>query len=317
MKRTFVLLVGILIASLGYAQVDSATIQRQQEELMRQQQLEQQQLMEQQQKEQERLEKEQLKAQEAEQKAQQKAQEKELKDQAKEQAKEQAALQAKQEKQLKKAERRESITRNVYFSLDPYFGYNVNTNFLNKRDPYHSGSMFWRGYRGDFLVGGDVDLHIPLRKHLNLDFGVGYGLNRYAYTNEIDYDAANNTIVTCANADAFEVQYNGYAHHLEVPLMLSFTGKDSTWNETYLGVRVGYTFKGTYRERSWDASNNVQLTPDVDMLKCFNQYQLKIVFGHQTKAFIFSPGWEIYFNVLPTYVDQSTSVREIGFLYKF
>lgn len=307
MKKIIIALCCVLMAGVGYAQVDSAAMQRQQEELLRQQQLEQQQLIEQQQKEQERQLKE-----------QQKEQEQALKAQAKEQAREQAELQAKQEKQMKKAERKAAINRNFYISLDPHVDYTVNTNVFNKTDLYHTGTMLWRGYRGDFNVGADIDFHIPLSKRANLQWGVGYALSRMAYTNDVMPNAAFDALVLNPNTTGYEMQYNAFAHRLEMPLLLSFTGKkDSTdWKEVYFGVRLGYTYAANFRTRSWDASNNAVVSPNIDVKNAFNTYQLKLVVGGCRKVFIFSPGYELYFNLLPTYVDANTSVREIGLIYK-
>lgn len=309
MKKLIALLACTALCAPIWAQIDSATIQRQQQELLQQQQKEQQDLIRQQQKEQEQ----QLKQQ-------QKEQEKQLKEQAREQQREQEALQAKQEKQLRKAERRESHDRSFYLSIDPYAGNTINSNFRVKNDPYHSGSGFWRGYRGDFLCGADIIAHMPLNKHWNFDLGLGYGLNRFAYTNDVIFDSISNGIVLKPTSELVptEIQYNGWLHHIEMPLLLSrcSTRGDSTWKENFFGVILGYNYAANFRTRYWDDNGDKVVTDNINMLKAFNKYEAKFVLGTMEKTFIFAPGSYIYLNLIPTYVDNNHKVYELGFVYK-
>lgn len=309
MKKFIVILACVALSSPIWAQIDSATIQRQQQQLLEQQQKEQQDLIKQQQKDQEKQLKE-----------QQKEQEKQLKEQAREQQREQEELLAKQAKQLKKAERRESHDRRFYLSVDPYMGYTINSNFRDKNNPYHSGSMFWRGYRGDFVCGADLMAHMPLNKHWNFDLGVGYGLNRFAYTNDVNFDTNSNALVLKPQADlvATEIQYNGWLHHIEVPLLLSrcSTKGDTNWKESFFGVIIGYNTQANFRTRQWDANNDKVVSDNTNMLQAFNKYEAKVVLGTMEKTFIFAPGSYIYLNVLPTYVDPNHKVYEFGLVYK-
>lgn len=276
MKKLYIFLFALLFsAGAVYAQND--------DELLKKQQQEQQELLKQQQKEQERLQKQQQKEEERLQKEHAKAKEeaaqKEQDRIKREQAKEQNAIRKEQKKAEKKAKRQENYAkwnRKPSFTADPY------ATILTDRRMYGTNNLYNAvGYN----LGAVIDYHRPIAKRWDVNIGIGYRFTNYLYSH-LDAETATFDV----DGEEQTLSYNS----IIVPLKISHINKDND-HGWYLGVAPGFNF-------------------GFDKSLALNKFRCDVTVGTQSRWLIFSPGFEVYFNLLPTY---TTNVANEGKIHEF
>ncbi len=278
MKKLYILLLALFFsAGTIFAQNEDELLKKQQQEqqeLLLQQQKEQERLQKQQQKEEERLAKEQAKAKEE-------AAKKEQDRIKREQTKEQNAIRKEQKKAEKKARHQQNYAkwnRKPNFTADPY------ATILTARRAYGTNNLF---NAVGFNLGAIIDYHHPIAKRWDANIGLGYRYTNCFYSH-LDKGVAD--------FDGQE-QTRSYSS-IVLPIKLSFIGKDND-HGWYLGIAPGLNFGFS------------KALPDKAQ---FNQYRCDIILGTQSRWLIFSPGMEVYFNLLPTY---STSNQNEGRIHEF
>lgn len=278
MKKFYILLFALLFsAGAVYAQNDDELLKKQQQEqqdLLKQQQKEQERLQKQQQKEEERLAKEQAKEQEA-------AAQKEQDRIKREQAKEQNAIRKEQKKAEKKAKRQENYAK---WNRKPSFTADPSATILTDRRFYGQNNYLNAvGYN----LGVVIDYHRPIAKRWDCNIGLGYRFTNYYYS----------------HLDAGVVGFDGKEEvrsysSIVLPLKLSHINKDND-HGWYLGVTPGFNF-----------GFNKSLPTGYS----FNLFRCDVAIGTQSRWLIFSPGFEVYFNLLPTY---SSNIQNEGKIHEF
>ena len=299
MKKFYILLIAMfLTAGAAYAQSnDSIERAKQQEALLKQQQKEQQELLKQQQKEQEALQKEQQKAaqkaQEERMKEQQKLQKEQQKEAEKAAKKEQDRIKREQVKAENKAKAEQKKAEKKRKRQEHYAAWGRHPNFT--ADPYVSIVSARRIYTKNSLynsVGANVgvvfDYHRPIAKRWDFNVGIGY---RYTYLTYSHLFSKNDTI----DINSFSgTEKSRHFNTIFVPIKLSHINKDND-HGWYIGVAPGFNFPKRYAEGAK-----------------FNQFRVDASIGTQSRWLIFSPGTEIYFNLLPTYTSGNTKIHEFG-----
>ncbi len=271
MKKFYVLLIALLVSA-------GAVYAQSEDELLRQQQQQQQNLQQQQQKEQQRLQEQQQKEQQRlakEQAEAQEAAEKKEQDRIKrEQAREENAVRKEQKTAEKKAKREEHYAkweRKPSFTADPY------ATIVTDRRMYGTNNLY---NAVGFNLGAVIDYHHPIAKRLDFNVGIGYRYTNYFYSH-LD---GNTT------GDELTRSYNS----IMVPLKLSRINKDNN-HGVYLGLAPGLNFGFE------DLPNGSK----------FNALRCEFSFGTQSRWLIFSPGFEFYINLLPTYTTDGNSEDQI------
>ena len=299
MKKFYILLIAMfLTAGAAYAQSnDSIERAKQQEALLKQQQKEQQELLKQQQKEQEALQKEQQKAaqkaQEERMKEQQKLQKEQQKEAEKAAKKEQDRIKREQVKAENKAKAEQKKAEKKRKRQEHYAAWGRHPNFT--ADPYVSIVSARRIYTKNSLynsVGANVgvvfDYHRPIAKRWDFNVGIGY---RYTYLTYSHLFSKNDTI----DINSFSgTEKSRHFNTIFVPIKLSHINKDND-HGWYIGVAPGFNFPKKTAEGAK-----------------FNQFRVDASIGTQSRWLIFSPGTEIYFNLLPTYTSGNTKIHEFG-----
>lgn len=302
MKKFYILLIAMfLTAGAAYAQSnDSIERAKQQEALLKQQQKEQQELLKQQQKEQEALQKEQQKAaqkaQEERMKEQQKLQKEQQKEAEKAAKKEQDRIKREQVKAENKAKAEQKKAEKKRKRQEHYAAWGRHPNFT--ADPYVSIVSARRIYTKNSLynsVGANVgvvfDYHRPIAKRWDFNVGIGYRFTYLTYShlfNQADVDKG-----ITLNSFVGKEQSRQYST-IFVPIKLSHINKDND-HGWYIGVAPGFNFPKLSAEGAK-----------------FNQFRVDASIGTQSRWLIFSPGTEIYFNLLPTYTSGNTKIHEFG-----
>ena len=299
MKKFYILLIAMfLTAGAAYAQSnDSIERAKQQEALLKQQQKEQQELLKQQQKEQEALQKEQQKAaqkaQEERMKEQQKLQKEQQKEAEKAAKKEQDRIKREQVKAENKAKAEQKKAEKKRKRQEHYAAWGRHPNFT--ADPYVSIVSARRIYTKNSLynsVGANVgvvfDYHRPIAKRWDFNIGIGYC---YTYLTYSHLFSKNDTI----DINSFSgTEKSRHFNTIFVPIKLSHINKDND-HGWYIGVAPGFNFPKLSAEGAK-----------------FNQFRVDASIGTQSRWLIFSPGTEIYFNLLPTYTSGNTKIHEFG-----
>ena len=300
MKKFYILLIAMaLTAGSAFAQSnDSIERAKQQQELLKQQQKEQEALLKQQQKEQERLLKEQQKAEQKAQEERRKEQEKLIREQQKEQEqaikkeqdrqkREQAKAESKLRKEQKKAEkerkRQEHYAawgRKPSFTADPYVSILTDRLIYGKNNYYNSVGA---------NLGVTFDYHRPIARHWDFNVGLGYRYTIYCYSH----------VGVTGNANDHKIyekkEFTANLNTIVVPIKLSHINKDNE-HGWYVGLVPGFNFP----------KKNIE-GAELNSLRC------DFAVGTQSRWFIFSPGTEVYLNLLPTYKSGTgTSIREFG-----
>lgn len=302
MKKFYILLVAMaLTAGTAFAQSnDSIERAKQQEALLKQQQKEQRELLEQQQKEQERLQREQQKAAQKEQeeriKEQQKLQKEQQKEAEKAAKKEQdrvkreqvkaenkaKAEQKKAEKKRKRQEHYAAWNRHPNFTADP------SVSILADRRIYTQNS-FYNSIGAN--VGVTFDYHRPIAKRWDFNVGIGYRFTYLTYSHLF----SSAELAQPLTHDSFNGKEESRTFStVMIPIKLSHINKDND-HGWYLGVVPGINF-GTKTAAGAK----------------FNQFRCDVAVGTQSRWLIFSPGTEIYFNLLPTYTSGDKKIHEFG-----
>lgn len=302
MKKFYILLIAMfLTAGAAYAQSnDSIERAKQQEALLKQQQKEQQELLKQQQKEQEALQKEQQKAaqkaQEERMKEQQKLQKEQQKEAEKaakkeqdrikrEQVKAENKAKAEQKKAEKKRKRQEHYAawgRHPNFTADPSVSILTDRRIYTKNSFYNSIGV---------NVGVTFDYHRPIAKRWDFNVGIGYRFTYLTYSHLFS-SAQLAEPLTHASFNGKEVSKTFSS--IIVPIKLSHINKDNE-HGWYIGVAPGFNFPKLSAEGAK-----------------LNQFRVDASIGTQSRWLIFSPGTEIYFNLLPTYTSGDTKIHEFG-----
>ena len=302
MKKFYILLIAMaLTAGAAYAQSnDSIERAKQQQELLKQQQKEQEELLKQQQKEQEKLQKEQQKAAQKEQEERIKEQQKLQKEQQKEAEKaakkeqdrikrEQVKAENKAKAEQKKAERKRKRQehyaawgRHPNFTADPYVGILTDRLIYTKNSLYNSIGA---------NVGVTFDYHRPIARRWDFNVGIGYRYTYLTYSHlfsQADVDAG----ITLESFGGNEE--SRHYSTIFVPIKLSHINKDNN-HGWYIGLAPGFNFPKLTAEGAK-----------------FNQFRVDASIGTQSRWFIFSPGTEVYFNLLPTYTTGNKKIHEFG-----
>lgn len=278
MKKLYTLLFALILsAGATYAQNDDELLKKQQQEqqeLLQQQQKEQERLQKQQQKEEERLAKDQAKAKEE-------AAKKEQERIKREQTREQNAIRQEQKKAAKKAKRQENYAK---WNRKPSFTADPSATILTDRRIYGTNNLF---NAVGFNVGIVIDYHRPIAKRWDANIGLGYRYTNYFYSH---LDAG----VSGFDGKEHTRSYNS----IILPLKLSHIGKDND-HGWYLGLTPGLNFG--FNKALPNAAK-------------FNQFRCDVAIGTQSRWLIFSPGMEVYFNLLPTY---TTNAQQEGNIHEF
>ena len=288
MKKLFaVIILSVLVMPAAMAQVPDSVIRNQKEQEM----------LERQRKEQESLQKEQDKIQ--------KEQEQLQRDQERERQKAE-----KERKRAERKERRAQIGRSTGLSIDPFIGLSFPTRTFKFADPcHHTG----------FHLGAGVAIHYPLNKKFDFNLGVGYRATLLTYTNDIVYNPATEDF---AFRD-YDNHYSGYAmssiHTLQVPITLSYVKKDKNDRNKYFyfGLNIGYNFATQFNVYQLDQGNSYK---KVSAFSTENPLNLKnwrcdLLVGVGRSRFLFRPTIQLYFNLLPTYIDgvnNGNPIHEFG-----
>lgn len=299
MKKFYILLIAMaLTAGTAFAQSnDSIERAKQQQELLKQQQKQQEELLKQQQKEQERLMKEQQKAAQKEQeeriKEQQKLQKEQQKEAEKAAKKEQdrikreqikaenkvKAEQKKAERKRKKQEHYAAWGRSPRLTADPSASFLFNRRLLGRNSLYNG-----MGY----CLGFVFDYHVPIARRWDFNIGLGYRYTTYAYSHKFSSDKIEELTVD----DFYGKEITNALHTVVLPLKISHISKDNE-RGLYLGVTPGF---------------------NINKISYINRFRCDLSVGSQQKFLIFSAGWELYYNLLPTFVgvEQKGRIHEFG-----
>ncbi len=300
MKKLLFFLSALTLSVIGFAQVDSAALQREQEALRQQQQQEQQELLERQQRQQEAA----LKQQQKEQEQALKDQEREQKAQQKAQEKEQADLLKAQEKKIKKEQRRAEIGRSWRVSINPLLG--IGTPLSGDyADPYYSDH---------YQLGGEVELHYAIAKKWDVSIGVGYERRNYTFNNCVTYNLATTEFDLYSTDHALNHKSELSVNSIQVPLRLLHVSESG--REWYLGLNFGYNMNNsfTYSVLGNDHNYTVDAALNANNLTNVNKVRLDAMIGwrHKPLLWLFNPGVQAYFNLLPTFTMDGHKMHEFG-----
>lgn len=224
MKKFYILLVALALgASTVYAQSDDE-IRRQQEALQK----EQQDLLKQQQREQEELAKQQAREEARMQKEQQKAQEQEIKKEQDRQKREQAKAenearkaQKAAEKKAKRAEHYAQWGRKPGFTADPYAGGIISRRMYGQNSLHNAVGA---------NLGVDFQYHRPIARHWDCNIGLGYRYSMYAYSHLLG-----------ASTDFSGKEEVLNQSTIVVPMKLAHISKDNQ-HGWYLGLTPSFSF---------------------------------------------------------------------------
>lgn len=304
MKKIVTLLAVLTLGiSVSQAQVVDTNEQKQYQESLQQQQ---QQLLLQQQEQEKALkanQKEQAKVEKEMIKAEKEAEKEAIK------AEKEAARAEKEAKAEAKRQRREEIGRGSRIGIDPYAYLASTTRATQYSDPYNSASIVG--------LGANLTYHYPLNKKIDFVIGLGYKLNLTEYTNFLKPNDDHTDILFNDITSHFDYKSMLSTSSIMVPIHLNFVRKEGRkMKEIYLGVNAGYTFKSTFAGAQLNADNQYEEKYSVTDMKNYKKMRLDFVFGFNTDKFLFfSPGVEVFFNILPTYIDGTNNnnpIHEFG-----
>ena len=205
----------------------------------------------------------------------------------------QQALIDKQMKQAKKAERRERIGRKGRLAIAPAIGFG--TWSFDETQLY---------FGANFALAANATWHQPIARKWNLDFGLGYQWNEMMmYNNAIFNEATQLLEPYTPQTWGREENYFSYST-IELPLLLGRVFQDGS--ELYLGLRLGYRFLASYHRDFFVEENGLLDDEDTDTPVGFgknnqlNRFSCKVVLGTEDNGFLFAPGCELYFDLVPT-----------------
>lgn len=204
----------------------------------------------------------------------------------------QDALVTKQIKKAQKAERRELIGRKGRLAIAPYVGYG--TWSLDESALY---------YGGNFSVGIGAAWHHPIAPKWNLNLGLNYQWNQMQMYNHATFDEASQLLTPhIPTTWGREDNYFGYST-VELPMFLARVFQDGS--EVYFGLRLGVRVLASYH-RDYFVDNNGELDDEDDNTPVafgkgnqLNRLSCKLVVGTEEKGFLFAPGCEAYFDLIP------------------
>lgn len=296
MKKVFlaVLLCALSFTGVKAQVVDSLEQNRQQQEMLQQQEKELQKQLKQEQKEQEEQEKAMLKQQKQEQKEQE-ALEKQQKKEEKQAAKE------------AKAQRRAEIGRGLSFSIDPALGVGFTSFFTDAASPYYSDN---------FSLGLTVNVHYPIAKKWDVNIGVGYQMAYHEYYNDIIYDGVNNNFILNDYLTPLNATPHTFIHTFELPITIAHVKtKNDKRSYLYAGLSVGYNIASNFAVSMVQSDNSTSKMYAEPNIANVNKWRLDVIVGWSKSWFLFRPGVQLYFNLLPTYIEGTNGgnpIHELG-----
>ena len=279
MKKIFVLITVMAFAAAGVMAQSNDSLERlkQQEALLKQQQKEQQELLKQQQKEQEHLQREQQReAQEAMKKEQDRVKREQAK--AENEAK---AEKRKAAREQKRQERYASWGRSPRLSADPSVGMFANRRMLGYNSYYNSLGV---------NVGVTFTYHRPIMRRWDFEIGLGYRYSEYAFSHM--YTNAEISALY-GPASFYDAEKTVGEHTVVLPIKFCRVKKDSH-RGVYIGVTPGF---------------------NINKIDYMMRYRCEVNVGTERKFFIFAPGTELYFNLVPTFVagkEKEGRIHELG-----
>ncbi|MCQ2261528.1 MAG: outer membrane beta-barrel protein [Bacteroidales bacterium] len=297
MKKVFItmLLCGLTFTGVKAQVVDSLEQNRMQQEMLQQQEKALQKQLEQEEKEKAAQEKAMLKQQKQEQKEQE-ALEKQQKKEEKQAAKE------------AKAQRRAEIGRGLSFSIDPALGVGITSIFTEAASPYFSNN---------FSLGLTANLHYPIAKKWDVNFGVGYQMAYHEYYNDIIYNGDNKDFVLNDYLTPFYATPHTFIHTIEVPITIAHVRTNKEGDRTYLyaGLNVGRNIATDFAVSMVQSDNSTSKMYAEPNIENVNKWRLDVVLGWSESWFLFRSGFQVYFNLLPTYIkgtNDGNPIHEFG-----
>ena len=240
--------------------------------------------MREQQKAAEKAQQERAKEQEKLIKEQQKEQEKALKKEQDRQKREQAKAEQKIRQQQKKAEKeRKRQEHYAAWGRKPSFTADPSVSMLTDRRIYGQNN-YYNSISAN--LGVTFDYHRPIARRWDFNIGLGYRYTIFCYSHlGIIGDG-----ITTASYDVKESTTS--TNTIILPIKLSHINKDNE-HGWYVGIVPGVMFN----------------KPVYNM----NRFRCDLAIGTQSRWFIFSPGTEVYLNLLPTYKSGvQNKIHEFG-----
>lgn len=311
MKKLLLTFFLLALTSVGYSQViDTVDHSIEAQQLIEKQQKEQQQLLEKQQKEQDKFLEQQQKEAAAAAKEQQKAEEAAAKQLAKEQKEAEKAekraiaeqkLIEKQQREARRAERRERIGRTWKRSFDPFAQLGCNAIFGDAPDlRFGTPAAFGMG----------ILVHYPLAKHWDLDLGLNYRAGFYLFSNGVNYDAVSDDLVSSVPANYVRERDRIFTQTIQLPILMSYVGEEG--QQFFAGVKLGYNFINKFVHSSWDGSEWNKVSTDLKSRSVVNRYRVDLTIGTMEQWLVFAHGFELYYNLVPTFVGGDKKIHEFG-----
>ncbi|MCQ2283109.1 MAG: PorT family protein [Bacteroidales bacterium] len=205
--------------------------------------------------------------------------------QKREAAKAQNKAMRKQKAAQNKTKRRGNYSRwgrGPRVGFDPYGSLLTDRRLYGRNNQYNSVG---------FNVGGVLEYRQPIGRRFNFNVGLGYRWTYYTYSH-LDI-----------TSDDFDV--NGFEQHRDYHSILA-------------PMKIALVEKNN--KRMWYAG----ITPATNIgmvsvpTSSWNIFRLDVTLGMQNRLSIFSPGVEVYYNLLPTYNDGvGIPIHEFGLRFSF
>lgn len=205
----------------------------------------------------------------------------------------------------RRAERRAAIGRKGRLCIDPAVSYAFNKRLVGRSSLFNA-------------LGPNVSLtvsyHLPIAKRLDFVFGTGYRFDLMAYDHTVLYDPSAGRFVPAPTQ-----LYKGRSpmlttHIIQIPLSLAFVPKGDR-PEWYVGLVPGFAVANKFAYSELNASGkSTTAQKERNAFEALNRFRCDLVVGEQSRAAFLSPGVQLFFNLVPTYVK---GVEEEGRIHEF
>lgn len=205
-------------------------------------------------------------------------------------------------KAAKRLARKELMGRGLRIMADVPVVLPVNSYTFRQSDPFC--------YEG-FAIGANALVSYPLMRHWDVAGGIGYRIQSYRFFNSVRYNETT-FLFEGQPLDGWR-NYNSsiLIHNVMVPIHLTYLTTEMT--EIYFGVNLGlklmskFTYSRMGMNDSWVKNDSLQ----VNGLENLNIFKAEVVLGVSWQRFVFSPGVELFFNLIPVFKQELEGVPRI------
>lgn len=186
----------------------------------------------------------------------------------------------------------------LQLSIDPMVGVNTGTNIFKLNDMGRSAGAHAALY---------ANLHYPIGRQSNVTVGLGYRIGYTQFANSVQ--SGQNGLIPYPNANWLRHYAEAATGSIQLPVMINSHGPRR--RGISFGFNMGFNVTSKFANVRIDAAGG-RIRNTVRNPELFRTFRCDVVLGLNRRMGVFTPGWYLTYNLMPTYIDGMRKAHEFG-----